>query len=367
MSQYQPAVSILKPLRGTDPEMWESLRSHCLLQYPVYEILFGVHDPGDPVLALVERLKLEFPQRDIRVFVCPAILGANIKVSNLAHLAARAQYEHLVVNDGDIRVQPDYLSRVLAPLADASVGLVTCLYRGIAERTLWSKLEALGISTDFCAGVLVAATLEGEVRFGLGSTLAFRARELKQVGGFEALADYLADDYELGARIAKTGKSVRIADAVVETFLPPYSWQGFMRHQLRWARGIRDSRPWGYLGMCLTYAVPWTLLTLLFARGAWWAWLLLAAGWLARWLSAFTVGTNALRDRQVQRLGWLISLRDCVAFLLWVWAYAGSHVYWRGDRFLLKKGKLVAAAEKRDLPSREAREKEGPASAGPEA
>jgi ceramide glucosyltransferase len=320
--------------------MLESFRSHCLLDYPVYEILFAVHDPADPALSLVERLKAEFPQQDIRVFVFPGALGTNVKVSNLTQMLPQAKYEYLLVNDSDIRVDPEYLRRVMACLTDASVGMATCLYRGIAERTIWSKLEALGISTDFCAGVLMANVLEGGVRFALGSTLAFRRRDLIHVGGFEAFLNYLADDYELGARISRSGKRVQIADTIVETFLPQYSWREFLRHQMRWNRGIRDSRPWGYLGLCLTYAVPWAIFVLALARGNRWSWLLFAIALAARFISAFTVGRVVLRDHQVLRLWWLIPIRDCIALAFWALAYSGRTVHWRGDQFVLRKGKL---------------------------
>jgi ceramide glucosyltransferase len=323
--------------------MLESFRSHCRLEYPVYEILFAAHDPADPALSLVERLKSEFPQQDIQVFVFPTALGTNVKVSNLAQLLPHAKYEYLLVNDSDIRVDPDYLQRVMASFADARVGMVTCLYRSVAGTSIWSKLEALGISTDFCAGVLMANTLEGELRFALGSTLAFRCSDLMQVGGFEAFVDYLADDYELGVRISQTGKRVQIADTVVETFLPSYPWRDFVRHQLRWARGIRDSRPSGYLGLCLTYAIPWAILALVLARGIWWSWLLLGSALIARFTAALAIGWEVLRDRQVQKLWWLIPIRDCIALGLWALAYAGRTVHWRGDRFVLSKGKLTPA------------------------
>lgn len=339
-----PPVSVLKSLRGTDPEMYESFRSHCLLDYPEYEILFAVHEPSDPALALVERLKAEFPERDIRELVFPSALGANLKISNLAQMTPLANYEYLVVNDSDIRVGHDYLRRIMAPFADEQVGMVTCLYRGVAQSTIASKLELLGISTDFCAGVLLAQALEGQLRFGLGSTLAFRKRDLERVGGFQALADYLADDYELGARISATGKRVDIADTVVDTLLPGYSWREFLRHQLRWARGIRDSRPWGYLGLAVTYGVPWAALAVALARGVWWAWVLLAATLAARLSMAFVVGESVLGDRQVRYLWWLIPVRDCLGLALWAAAYAGRRVHWRGDQFVLKKGKLTRAA-----------------------
>jgi ceramide glucosyltransferase len=338
-----PPVSVLKPLRGTDPEIYESFRSHCLLDYPVYEILFAVHEPSDPALALVERLKAEFPERDIRELVFPSALGANLKISNLAQMTPLTNYEYLVVNDSDIRVGRDYLRRIMAPFADEQVGMVTCLYRGVAQSTIGSKLEVLGISTDFCAGVLLAKTLEGQLRFGLGSTLAFRKGDLERVGGFEALVDYLADDYELGARISEIGKRVQIADTVVDTLLPRYSWREFLRHQLRWARGIRDCRPWGYLGLAVTYGVPWAALTVLLARGAWWAWVLLAVTLAARLSMAFVVSESVLGDAQVRALWWLIPLRDCIGLALWAAAYAGRTVHWRGEQFVLKNGKLTRA------------------------
>src|SRR5579863_5336701 len=281
-----PPVSILKPLRGTDPEMYESFRSHCLQDYPEYEIIFGVSDANDPAIPLVERLKVEFPQHAIRLTVCQEDLGANTKVSNLTQMVREARHEYLVVNDSDIRVAPDYLQRVLAPLTDSKVGLVTCLYRGIANSTLGSSLESLGISTDFCPGVLVAQTVEGGIRFGLGSTLAFRRRDLAAIGGFESLADYLADDYQLGSRVAALGLKVQLSTVVVETFLPRYTFGGFLNHQLRWARTVRDSRRLGYFGLGLTFGLPWALLALIFARGAGWAWELLAAVAAARFAVA---------------------------------------------------------------------------------
>src|SRR5581483_2629044 len=181
-----PPVSILKPLKGTDPEMYESFRSHCLQDYPEYEIVFGVSDAADPAVASVEWLRREFPGRNIRLVVCPQILGPNVKVSNLEQMAQEARYDHLIVNDSDMRVEQDYLQRVMAPLADPHVGMVTCLYRGVAATTAGSRLEALGIA-DFCASVLVAEKLERGLHFGLGSTLAFRRTDLKRIGGFRSI------------------------------------------------------------------------------------------------------------------------------------------------------------------------------------
>jgi len=335
----QPA-SILKPLRGTDPEMYESFRSHCLQDYPEYEIIFGVSDSSDPAIELVKHLQSEFPQCTIRLVVCRETLGANVKVSNLVQMLSEAQHEYLIVNDSDIRVSPDYLRRVFAPLTDPGVGLVTCLYRGIASRTLGSRLEALGISTDFCPGVLAAQQLEG-IKFGLGSTLAFRRGDLKAVGGFEAIADYLADDYELGKRIAALDRTIVLSDVVVETFLPPYTLPGFFAHQLRWARAIRDSRFWGYLGMGTTFGLPWALLALILAPGVAWVWGLLAVTAALRLAVAIYTGETVLEDRQTMRFLPLLPLRDVLAMLVWLVSFAGHTVSWRGDLFRLKNGKLA--------------------------
>ncbi|MGA8153649.1 MAG: bacteriohopanetetrol glucosamine biosynthesis glycosyltransferase HpnI [Terriglobales bacterium] len=338
-----PPVSILKPLRGADPEMYESFRSHCLQDYPEYELIFGVSDPADPAIELVNRLQLEFPERAVRLVMCRESLGANIKVSNLAQMLPEARYEYLIVNDSDIRVPLDYLRRVLTPLADPSIGMVTCFYRGIANRTLGSRLESLGISTDFCPGVLVARQLEG-IKFGLGSTLAFRRSDLQAIGGFEAVVDYLADDYELGKRIAALGRKIELSDVVVETFLPEYTRGKFLAHQLRWARTIRDSRFWGYLGLGSTFGLPWATLALILAGGAAWAWGLLAVTAALRLAVAIYAGRTVLHDRQVLRLLPLIPLRDALAMFVWLISFAGHTVSWRGDSFRLQNGRLVRKA-----------------------
>ena len=340
-----PPVSILKPLKGKDPEIYASFRTHCLQDYPAYEIVFGVSDPDDPALDAVERLREEFPESAIQVIVCRETLGANTKVSNLAQMARVARYQTLVVSDSDIRVPKNYLRHVVAPLEDDNVGMVTCLYRGISGDTPSSRLESLGISTDFCAGVLVARSLEGTIRFGLGSTMAFRRADLEAIGGFESFADYLADDYELGSRIADLGKEIRVSDVVVETFLPSYSWRGFIEHQLRWARGVRDARPRGYLGLVLTFSWQWAMLALALSGGPIWAWRSVGMALVLRIVVALTVGLGVLEDRQVLILLPLLPLRDAIAVYIWVVSFASDEVTWRGDRFLLKHGKLIRAGE----------------------
>jgi ceramide glucosyltransferase len=336
-----PPVSILKPLKGTDPDMYESLRSHCLQDYPEYEIVFGVSDANDPAIAHVRKLQSEFPNRRIELVVCPTILGANVKVSNLAHMLREARYEYLIANDSDIRVERDYLRRVVAPFADSAVGMVTCLYRGVAAPTLGSHLESLGISTDFCPGVLVARELEGGIHFGLGSTLAFRRADLERAGGFAFIVDFLADDYELGARISALGLRVVLSDVVVETHLPAYDLRGFLSHQLRWVRGVRGARAGGYIGLVFTFGLLWGGLNLIVAHGAAWSWAALGGVLLLRLAVALTVGTAVLRDRQLIRQLWLLPLRDLVAAAMWIAGFGGHTVRWRGDRFLLKKGKLI--------------------------
>lgn len=347
-TQFLPPVSILKPLKGTDPDIYESFRSHCLQDYPEYEIIFGVSDPDDPAVASVRQLQREFPDRTIQLIVCPGILGSNVKVSNLEQMLPAARYQHLLVNDSDIRVERDYLRRVIAPLLneDERVGMVTCLYRGVATSTIGSQLEALGISTDFCAGVLVARQLEGGLKFGLGSTLAFRRADLERIGGFRSIVDFLADDYELGRRIANLGLQVVLSAVVVETHLPAYDLRGFFAHQLRWARGVRDSRTGGYIGLVSTYGLMWGLLALIASRGAPWAWATLAGTFLLRLAMALTVGKFVLDDRHILRHLWLLPVRDLIAVGVWVASLAGHTVTWRGDRFELKNGRLIRMTPK---------------------
>ena len=345
-TQPLPPVSILKPLKGADPEMYESFRSHCLQEYPEYEIIFGVSDFNDPAVATVQELQREFSGYPIRLMVCSEKLGPNIKVSNLEQMARASRYEHFVVNDSDIRVECDYLRRVMAsfvtePTNDhPHVGLVTCLYRGVAAKTLGSRIEALGISADFCAGVLAAHQLEGGLHFGLGSTLAFRRSELERIGGFRAIVDYLADDYELGRRIAGLGLEIRLSDVAVETRLPAYDLRGFWSHQLRWARGVRDSRPGGYFGLLSTFGLFSALINLILAHAAPWSWATLGVVVLLRLAVALGVGHAVLRDQYLLRNLWLLPIRDLLAVAVWIASFAGHTVSWRGDRFELKQGRL---------------------------
>jgi ceramide glucosyltransferase len=357
LAAFAPGVSILKSLKGLDPGMLDGFRSHCWQSYAgEYELLFGVLSLEDPAVAAVRQLMAEFPERAIRLIECPERLGTNGKVSTLAQLAPQARYDFLLVNDSDITVGPHYLERVMACFAlpeesakDSHgkawkpVGLVTALYRGRAHGTLGSRLEALGIATDFQAGVLLSRMIEDGLSYGLGSTLAVSREALDRIGGFLALVDHLADDYELGARVAGAGYRVALSSEVVETSIPAYCWRDFADHQVRWARTVRDASPWGYIGLVFTHGLCWALVNVL-ASGlspvsVW----LLGLSFFLRLTLAMMVGAEVLGDRQVLPSLWLLPLRDMVAMGVWVAGFAGDTIVWRGERFALKGGKLHRA------------------------
>jgi ceramide glucosyltransferase len=337
---FAPPVSILKSLKGTDPYMFAAFVSHCTLDYPEYEMLFGVNDSGDPALTLVAQVREQFPQANLRVIDCPKVLGLNGKVSALAQMLPHARYEHILINDSDIVVPPDYLRRVMARFADAKVGMVTTLYRAVAGNTLGSKLEALGLSSDFAGGVLLARAMEGGIRFGLGATMATTKAVIEKIGGLTQLADYLGDDYELGARTAAAGYTVQLSGPVVETALPDYNFRDFWLHQMRWARNVKDRRPGQYFGLIVTFGFAWAILAALARPCNWWTWLILAITAVARFASAIVIGREVLEDRQLLRDIWLLPLRDFVALAVWFASYWGNTVVWRGLRFKLRKGKL---------------------------
>jgi ceramide glucosyltransferase len=351
---FAPGVSILKSLKGLDPDMLEAFRSHCRQTYDgEYELLFGVSSLLDPAVEAVQQLQREFPERIIQLVECPDNLGANGKVSTLMQLARHARYGYLLINDSDITVSPRYLTRVMgcfAPAAAANgkplpeTGLVTCLYRGRAHRTLPSRFESLGIATDFQAGVLLSKMIEGGLHYGLGSTLAVSRGALEKIGGLEVLVDHLADDYELGARVDKAGYRVALSSEVVETAVPAYRWRAYFDHQLRWARTVRDARPGGYVGLIFTHGLAWAVLNLL-ASGlspvsVW----LFAMSFFLRLAVAMTVGAGVLGDHQVLANLWLVPFRDLAALLLWVFGFAGNTIVWRGQRFQLKDGRLSPQA-----------------------
>lgn len=348
---FSPAVSILKSLKGIDPGMLNAFRSHCHQNYlGEYELLFGVSSLDDPAVAAVRQLEAEFPLQSIRLIECPARLGANGKVSTLVQLAVHARHEYLLVNDSDITVGPHYLTRVMvqfAPLQTKpdhpllkAVGLVTALYRGKPHNTLGSRLEALGIATDFMPSVLVARMLESGLRYGLGSTLAVKREALEKIGGFEALADHLADDYELGERVFKAGYRVALAAEVVETSVPAYDWRGFCDHQLRWLRTVRDARPGGYAGLLFTQGFTLALVNAIASGLSPVSLWLLGMSFFLRLSLAMTVGAEVLGDHQVLPNLWMLPLRDVVATCLWIGGFASNTIVWRGERFEVRQGRL---------------------------
>jgi ceramide glucosyltransferase len=328
---WLPPVSILKPVRGLEDGFEEAIRSHAVLDYPEYEVLFGVADPADPGVHAIERLAREFPH--VRLVNCRTA-APNGKVGVLADLAAAARNPILLVNDSDIRVPRDYLRRVVPPLADETAGMVTCLYR--ARSATWpGRLEALGIATDFAPSVLVAP-LFGVSEFALGSTMVFRAKDLARAGGFAAIADYIADDYQLSRRIRSLGLKVHMARCVVETSLPDAGWASVWRHQVRWARTIRVSRGDGYIGLPVTFATLWSMA--LAAAGGWG----FAAGLLGLRMAAGIAGCLAMEDRESLRLTWLIPVRDLAGVAVWAAGLFGNWVVWRDRRLRLGRDGRIA-------------------------
>ena len=355
-AEFAPGVTILKSLKGLDPGMMDAFRSHCRQNYAgKFELLFGVASLGDPAATAVKDLQTEFPERAIRLVECPERLGTNGKVSTLAQLVGHTRHDFLLINESDITVSPHYLERVLscfAPdstrLAPAShragkppVGLVTALYRGKAHNTLPSRLEALGIASEFMPGVLLSKLIEGGLHYGLGSTLAMRREALEKAGGLLPLVDYLADDYELGARIAHAGYRVEVSADVVETAVPAYSWRGFFDHQLRWLRTVRSARPGGYAGLIFTHGFGWAIVNVLASGMSPASLWLLGLSFFLRLAQAMTVGAGVLGDHEVLANLWLLPLRDVIAMGLWVAGLAGDTIVWRGERFVLKDGKLA--------------------------
>ena len=335
-------LSILKPVHGRDPRFYDAIFSHAAQDYPEFEILFGISDPRDPALEDIARLKREFPGRRIEVAVVETN-APNAKVGVLAELAKRARHPLLLVNDSDIVAPPGYLRAVTAPLADPKVGLVTCLYRGAADS--WAaRSEALGIATEFAPSVLVARLL-GQAEFALGSTMVFRVETLRRVGGFEAIADYLADDYQLGRHISEMGDRIEFAPVVVETDLGGESWAQTWRHQLRWARTIRVSRPAGYFGYVVTHATFWALVAL--AAGQWWA---AAAALGLRMVAGVVVGAGVLHDRRIAKDFWLMPARDLFGFAVWLAGLFGHTVQWRDRELRLHPDGRIHAQERKPEP-----------------
>jgi ceramide glucosyltransferase len=340
---FFPPISILKPLRGVDSFAYENLSSFCRQNYPKFQIVFGTLDPDDPAVAVAKQIQDDFPNVDIRIVTNGRQIGSNLKVSNLANMQAQATYPLLLISDSDIRVGPDYLSKVARPVRDAGVGVVTCMYRSVAPG--WAAaIEGLGISTEFHAGVLTSRKLEG-MRFALGATILIRREALDAIGGFSAVADYLGDDFLLGNLPSRAGYSVVLSEYVVDHVLDTASVSDLLLHQIRWARSTRASRPWGHVGLIFTHGTATSLLFLLATWGLPIGWWVLGLTMSARMAMAWIVGIKYLKDPVATRLLWLVPVRDVMSFLFWICSFIGNTIEWRGQRFRIAPGGRLVAIE----------------------
>jgi ceramide glucosyltransferase len=339
------AISILKPVRGLDPSAYENFASFCRQDYPEFEILFAVSDSADPAVPIIQKLIADFPGRPIRVIVVEDRLGPNSKVSNLCRLASEARHDLLVITDSDVRVDPGYLRSVAAMFGDPKVGGVTALYRGIDNLQFVAALDCVGSSAAFCGAALVARELEG-IKFMMGSTMATSKRHLAEIGGFEQMVDLHSDDYELGRRIADRGYRIELLPEPVWMAFPSQTLGAYLRHELRWAIGIRNIRPGGHFGMLFTHGLPWAFAAALVAPSAAVASAYLIAYFVLRFAMAWTVGVWGLRDPILRRRLWLLPVRDLLSFFVWVASFSVNQIEWRGSAFTLEKGRMVPVAQR---------------------
>jgi ceramide glucosyltransferase len=336
-------VTVLKPICGLDSDAFENLASFCQQDYPVYQIIFSVRDPLDSGIAIVKQIIEDFPEVDIELVVSDRVIGSNLKVSNLANAIVKAKHEIIFIADSDIRVGKDYLQRVIQPLQDENVGVVTCPYRSHtpSPHSPVSILEAIGITTEFQAGVLVNNQISG-IQFAFGSTIAIRKKVLEAIGGFGAIADYLADDFQLGYLPAKLGYKVVLSDYVVEHVQPHTTLSDAIQRQNRWARCIRVSRPWGYLGLVFTYGTVNSLLLLIATAGSTLGWSIFVITWIMRLLMGWVVGVKILQDSVAEKFLWIVPMHDLLSFMIWCYGFVGRNIEWRGQQLkLIKGGKLV--------------------------
>jgi ceramide glucosyltransferase len=340
----RPGVTILKPLCGAEPRLYECLHSFCSQAWPQLQIVFGVRDPADPAVAVVRRLQHEFPKLDLALVLDGTHHGSNAKVSNLINIMAIAKHDYLIIVDSDIRVGPGYLEGVVAPLLDESVGIVTCPYVGRPLPDLWSQLGAQFINGWFVPSVFVAA-LFGSRAFAFGATIALRRKVLDAIGGLPAIADQLADDYRLGELTRELGLRTVLSNVLVETVVEERSLQDLIGHELRWLRTIKAVRPVGYSLAFVTFALPVALIGTVLsgvARPA-----LLALGITALLRLAMHLFWSTARDRSIWTRLWAVPLHDCVLFAVWCWGFLGQRVNWRQTSFHLAQDGSVYALRTR--------------------
>jgi len=327
-----PPATILKPLCGAEPALYEHLRSFCEQHYPCWQVVFGVRDPHDPALEVVHRLRSEFPQLDLRIAVNSAQHGISSKVSNLVNMMPLARHDYLVLADSDIRVGPDYLERVITPLLDERVGIVTCLYRGSPRPGMWSLLGSLFINEWFMPSVRVAALL-GSRAFAFGATIALRRTTLARVGGFAAIADQLPDDYRLGELTRRLGLRTVLSEVEVETCVDEAGLSGLVRHQLRWLRTIRTVQPFGYALAGITFGLPLAMIGSLLAGGSAVTLAMVAVTAIARLM----INSAPRSSHSLPGQLCLAALSDLLGFVLWCWSFATRRVHWRDARYRIAR------------------------------
>ena len=346
LPEFAAPVSLLKPVHGVDFASPINFASFCVQDYPEYEILFCVNDMDDPAVPLLQQTIKDFPECSIRILSKAPKIGSNQKVNNLVLLAREAKHEIIVQSDGDVMVTPNYLKNVVAEFADPSVGVVSCFYRGVAEKNFWAEVEAVGAASDFFAGALVA-NLPGQVTFALGASVATTKTWLAKIGGYEALADLLADDYEIGNRVHRAGGKVLLSREAVWTMYPAQTLQSFWEHQVRWARTVRLVRPASFFGLVVTHGLPWCLLAAAVAPSAWMGAGFLGAYLVLRLLMAWVVGVWGVNDEVLRRKLWLVPVRDAIHFAVWLAGFASNRVTWGGVEYAIEGGKMreVRSAE----------------------
>lgn len=338
--KFLPPVSLLTPICGLEWELEDNLISFCQQDYPQYQIIFCLQNSNESCLKLLTKIQDKFAYLDIEIVTNPQPIGNNLKINNLANAIAVTKYPILVITDSDIQVKADYLQEVVQPLGDDSVGLVTCLYTSLTKGFL-AAFEALEISTQFHPRVLTARKIEG-IKYAFGSTIVIRQKILEEIGGFLRIADYLADDYQLGNLVAKLGYQVVLSNHIVSHRLANVTFSSFLARQSRWAKCIRVERFWGYLGLIFTQGTVISLLLLLATGLAGWAFWLCVITWIIRVLMAFVIGVKFLNDKVARQYLILVPIRDIVSFLLWCYNLVGNRINWRDYKFeLAKGGKLV--------------------------
>ena len=336
---YTPPITVLKPLKGPGVELATNLETFCRQDYPEYQIVFGVEDAGDPAVDIVRSLMRRFPDRDITLSVGDEE-GANRKVASLVHMMRHARHDVLAISDADIRVRPDYLRTLAAPLSDPTVGLTTCLYRGRSIIGLPSLIESLFINTDFLPMVLMAQWVQ-RFRYAYGASTAFRREALAGIGGFDALRDHLADDYVLGNRIADAGWRLLLLPYVVETVLDSRTLGDVWRHQLRWARTYRACQPFGWFVSLIVHTMLWGVLAVLATSGSTVGWIALLTAIVAR-VGALRVILGMLGDTATVRELWLVPLKDLAYSAVWMTSWLGRDVVWSGQLLrVLPDGRML--------------------------